>query len=102
MCLSSLFADAYSAYGCLTDVITLSCDDGKTIEVTSADYGKYAQTCDSDCCSPQADDCTELVEENRPADWVLLKASDSHFINLADFVVRCDRYQRNSIFLLDI
>ena len=69
--------DAYSSYGCLTDVISLSCDDEKTIFVTSADYGKYEQNCDVDveCCSPQADDCTELVEENRPADWVLLQVT---------------------------
>ena len=66
--------DAYSNYGCLGDTITLSCDDEKTIFVSSADYGQYALACDDDaCCSPQAEDCTELVEDNRPADWALLK-----------------------------
>ena len=71
---SSTRTDAYSNYGCLGDTITLSCDDEKTIFVSSADYGQYALACDDDaCCSPQAEDCTELVEENRPADWALLK-----------------------------
>ena len=60
----------FTSIGCLADVLSLSCPDNKTITVTDAVYGKYADTC-SGCCAPNpADDCTENVEDNRPGDWL--------------------------------
>ena len=64
-------ADPFSVYGCLSDVISLSCSDGRTIDLTDAVYGMYADTCAS-CCAPHPiDDCTENVQDY-PGDWVEL------------------------------
>ena len=44
-----------------------------TVQVTSAYYGQFNETCDSDCCVPDVNnDCIESVEENSPVDWVSL------------------------------
>ena len=64
----------FTTLGCLSDTLTLSCPEGRKIFTTSAVYGQYAFTCDAGCCAPHPlDDCTELVEENRPEDWLVIK-----------------------------
>ena len=63
----------YSELGCISDVLELTCPDEKRIFTTSAVYGKYTFACD-DCCPPNPSrDCTELVSENRPEDWIAIK-----------------------------
>ena len=60
----------FTAIGCFSDTLSLSCPTNQTITTTYAIYGKYADTC-SDCCVPNpADDCTENVEAIRPGDWL--------------------------------
>ena len=71
-------AGAYSSLGCLSDLVTLSCPAGRTINVTSAVYGQYAYphgfACPNDCCPPNpVYDCTELVYDNAPEDWATIK-----------------------------
>ena len=64
---------------CVTDLVQMSCPDGRTINATSAVYGQYIYphsfTCtNSDCCPPNpVYDCTELVYDNTPGDWVTIK-----------------------------
>ena len=65
----------FTAFACTFDLTTLSCPSGRTILATSAVYGRYDKTCDDDCCAPNPkDDCTELVEENSPSDWLAIQA----------------------------
>ena len=67
----------YMAFACTNDMVTLSCPAGRTILVVSANYGQYDSPnseC-TDCCAPNPEyDCTELVEENRPSDWLAIQA----------------------------
>ena len=68
----------FSALACVTDVAQLSCPDGRTINATSAVYGQYIYphgfACPNDCCPPNpAHDCTELVYDNSPQDWLAIK-----------------------------
>ena len=71
MYLTFTIPDPQNDYGCVSDVIRLSCVAG-VIYVTNAKYGMYSTPC-TGCCPPNATDCTELVSENRPEDWVSLK-----------------------------
>ena len=71
-------AGAYSSLGCLSDHVTLSCPAGRTINATSAVYGQYiyphGSACPNDCCPPNpVYDCTELVYDNSPQDWLAIK-----------------------------
>ena len=66
----------FTAFGCLSDELVLSCPEGRTIFTTSAVYGRYDVACTPffNCCPPDPlEDCTELVEENRPEDWLAIK-----------------------------
>ena len=59
-------SDQFSSFGCLSDVISLSCNDNKTIFVHSAYFGKYFIPCSGGCCQPHpVRDCTELAEDNQ-------------------------------------
>ena len=56
----------------------LSCPAGRTINATSAVYGQYIYphgfACPNDCCPPNpVYDCTELVYDNTPSDWLAIK-----------------------------
>lgn len=64
----------FTAMGCVNDVIELSCPDERRIITTGAIYGQYSLPCDTDCCAPQpVGDCTALVEESRPEDWLAIQ-----------------------------
>ena len=64
----------FTALACTFDVATMSCSNNRTILTTSAVYGRYVETC-GDCCAPNPEnDCTEIVEENRPSDWLAIQA----------------------------
>ena len=67
----------YTAYACGKNRMTLSCSRDKWIVVTRAVYGQYdnPSTNCSDCrCPPNpAMDCTELMEESYPQDWLAMK-----------------------------
>ena len=58
-------------------LVTMACPDGRTILTTSAVYGVFDSPnseC-SGCCAPNPQyDCTELVEENSPSDWLIIQA----------------------------
>ena len=59
--------------GCLSDIISLSCLNGGNINITSAIYGQYYYTCSDLCCAPNPEfDCSLLVSDVRPDDWVYL------------------------------
>ena len=63
----------FTSFACTSDIITLSCPNNRTIFATSAYYGMHNIPCD-DCCPPNArDDCTVLMEEGRPLDWLGIK-----------------------------
>ena len=70
-----LFLDTKSSFGCVDDVITLSCANNKSINVMTATYGTYNDVCDTSCCAPNPLDCTEVVSENNQADWIALKVN---------------------------
>ena len=62
----------FTAFACTTDTVTMSCPNGRTILTTSAVYGLfYSQT--SGCMPNPVYDCTELVEEARPSDWLAIQ-----------------------------
>lgn len=67
----------YSAYQCFSEAMTISCPTGSTIQIISAFYGQFYDTCDKPfikCCPPNsAYDCTESVEEWAPVDWLVLE-----------------------------
>ena len=68
----------FSALTCVTDLVQLSCPNGRTINATSAIYGQYIYphgfACPNDCCPPNpVYDCTELVHDNSPQDWLAIK-----------------------------
>ena len=68
----------YSAVGCYSGTVSLQCAAGKTINATSAVYGQsiypHAFTCPGGCCPPNPQyDCTELVYDNSPQDWLAIK-----------------------------
>ena len=74
LCVSGTF----SALACFTDIAQLSCPDNRTINATSGVYGQYIDphgfACPNDCCPPNPlYDCTELVYNNAPEDWVTIK-----------------------------
>ena len=63
----------FTAFACTLNVTTMSCPTNRTILTTSAIYG-WNGAC-ADCCAPNPhDDCTELVEENSPDDWLAIQA----------------------------
>ena len=84
----------FTAFGCTGDLVTLACPDGRQILTTSAYYGQYSAC--SDCCAPNpANDCTELVEENRPGDWATIKLlcdsqTSCQIDNLGSVVDECE------------
>ena len=61
--------DSQIGFACDLDIVTLFCADNKTIDISSAYYGVYAEACPSDCCAAAAADCTEDVETTAPLDW---------------------------------
>ena len=86
-------AVAKSAFGCESHNISLSCPENKTIFVDRADYGEYQKECpENTCCLPYPPDCTELVSENNPAEWVSLKAQ-------CDNTSSCSYLFRGGIFI---
>ena len=69
-------SDQHTEIGCLSDILTLSCPENRTLEVTSGYYGKYYYACADGCCAPHPEfDCKELVSENRPSDWAAIKVT---------------------------
>ena len=63
----------YSSLGCYSDVLSLSCPNDRTINVSSAYYGMYDEMCDEGCCTPHQDDCSESMAENSIGEWIILK-----------------------------
>ena len=91
----------FSSHGCVSGLVQLSCPDGRTINATSAVYGQYIYphgfACPNDCCPPNpAHDCTELVYDNSPQDWLAIKLlcdgqTDCQFSYIgAGFRASCD------------
>ena len=69
-----MITDQYTVFGCLNDVLTLSCPNERLINVTNAIYGKYSYDCIDGCCPPHPTaDCFEPVKDNQPSDWLNLK-----------------------------
>ena len=59
-------SDQFSSFGCLSEMISLSCEGNKSIFVHSAYFGQYFISCSNGCCSPHpARDCVESVEDNQ-------------------------------------
>ena len=93
----------FTQFSCTADTVTLSCANNRTILTTSANYGQYANNC-SACCAPNPGyDCTELVEENRPSDWLAIQAlcdgqTSCQFQNLGSIIDSCQAgYQSDYI-----
>ena len=67
----------FTAFACTLGNVTIACPNNRTIVMTSAVYGLFDSPnseC-SGCCAPNPQyDCTELVEENSPADWLAIQA----------------------------
>ena len=85
----------YMAFACTNDIVTLSCSTGRTILAVSANYGQYEFSC-TGCCAPNPlYDCTELVEENQPSDWLAIQAlcngqESCQFVNPGWNIDQCD------------
>ena len=89
----------FTAFSCTSGMVTLSCPGGRTILTVTANYGQYASPnseC-TDCCSPNPlYDCTEVVEENRPSDWLAIQAlcdgqESCEFENLGSAINECEQ-----------
>ena len=64
----------FTAFACTGAIASMSCPNGRTIFTTSGVYGLFDSDC-SECCAPNPQyDCTELVEESRPSDWLAIQA----------------------------
>ena len=61
-------------YGCVFDVMELSCDVGEMIFVTEALYGAYDATCEDECCVPDRGvDCLESISSEDLDTWNLIR-----------------------------
>ena len=78
--------------------MSLSCPNNRTIFVTSALYGQFTHSCSHDgisCCPPiPTHDCSEDIESNSAADWLVLKAlcdnqTSCEFVNQGGYVASC-------------
>ena len=84
----------FTAFACTNNTVTLLCHGGRTIRTETAYYGQHHYFC-TDFCAPNPHlDCTELVEENRPSDWVRIKAlcdgkASCEFENLGSVINDC-------------
>ena len=52
-----------NVHACVGQTATLVCTSSSTITVLRADYGKYADNCDVECCEPNSADCTQPMRE---------------------------------------
>ena len=90
------FLGIRSIFGCVAQEIHLACPSNKTIFIEHADYGQYSQTCDEGtCCAPHPYDCTQSMEENDVAEWLLLKLQ-------CDNRTECSYLVKGSIFTDDV
>ena len=88
----------FTAFACTNDMVTLACPDSRTILVVSAYYGQYSNSVSecTGCCAPNPQyDCTELVEENQPSDWLAIQAlcdnqTSCEFENLGSTINECE------------
>ena len=67
----------FTAFACTLSNVNMACPNNRTILTKSGVYGLfYSPNSDcSGCCAPNPQyDCTELVEENSPADWLAIQA----------------------------
>ena len=88
----------FTSFACVSDIVTLSCPNNRDVFVTSAYYGKYhdyESTCDG-CCPPMPQyDCTVLIEDHRPSDWLAIKAlcdnqTSCQFENFGSVIDDCE------------
>ena len=89
----------FTSFNCTSDIVTLSCPfNNRTIFITSAYYGKYhdfESSCNG-CCPPNPQyDCTVLIEDNRPSDWLAIKAlcdnqTSCQFENFGSVIDDCE------------
>ena len=67
----------YRAFQCSAFAMNIACPEDQTILITEANYGQYGYTSTQDdlACKPPhpQEDCTEGMEGNFPAEWVVLK-----------------------------
>ena len=64
----------FTTFACTLDVVRVTCPINRTILLTSGVYGRHASVC-GECCAPNPEyDCTELVEEAQPSDWLAMQA----------------------------
>ena len=70
-------AVTFSRFQCSASQVNLTCPDNQLIFITDAHYGQFGYTSTQDdltCKPPNPQyDCVEGMEENAPADWLLLK-----------------------------
>ena len=62
-------ADSQAGFACDLDIVTLFCADNKTINISSAHFGVYANECTTSCCAASSGDCTESLETTAPIYW---------------------------------
>ena len=85
----------FTSFACASDVVTLSCPNNRTIFVTSAYYGMHHIACD-DCCPPNPQhDCTVLIADHRPSDWLAIKTlcdnqTSCEFENFGSIIDDCE------------
>ena len=88
----------FTAFACTSGIMTLSCPAGRTILTVTANYGQYDNPnseC-TGCCAPNPlHDCTELVEESRPTDWLGIQLlcdnqTSCEFENLGSAIDQCE------------
>lgn len=65
----------FTGFACTGAYMTLTCPGNRTIFLNNGTYGQHALACSVGCCPRNPEyDCTELVEENRPQDWLAIQA----------------------------
>ena len=74
--------DSFTTFGCDLDWMDLYCPENQTISLTSAYYGQYYYDCSSSCCAPHPwDDCSELMQQYAPVDWLYLQVGRAGYFD---------------------
>ena len=63
-------------YGCISDVMDLTCDVDETLFIVEAFYGNNPESCASEtCCAPDAvNDCRASVSDTNEEEWLKIRS----------------------------
>ena len=63
-------------YGCISDVMDLTCDVDETLFIVEAFYGNNPESCASEtCCAPDTvNDCRASVSDTNEQEWLRIRS----------------------------